>query len=391
MSREIGIGLLGVGWMGELHTASYARVRFHYPELGVSPRFVIAADDVEARARLAVERLGYERFTTDWREVVEHPDVEAVSITAPNHMHREMAVAAARAGKHFWGEKPLGRFPAETAEIAAAAEEAGILTTVGLNYRHAPAVLHARDLIGAGTLGEINHYRCQFVASYSANPQGVLSWRFLRAQAGLGVLGDLMSHAADLSQFLLGPIVRVTARARILIPRRPKTVPGVGTHFSVAAGGELGDVENEDWVGSLVEFESGLVGILEASRAIVGPGARYLFEANGTRGALAWDFERLNELRVHLPTASGDAGYSTVLMGPRHPHFARFLPGTGLPMGFADLKVIEAYLFLQSLLDGQQREPGVREMLAAARVLDAMQRSFESDSWEDVRALSYPA
>lgn len=117
-----------------------------------------------------------------------------------------------------------------------------------------------------------------------------------------------MSHAADLSQFLLGPIARVTARARTLIPRRPKPAPGVDTHFSVAKGGELGDVENEDWVGSLVEFESGLVGILEASRAIVGPDARYLFEVNGTRGAVAWDFERLNELRVHLPIAGGDAG-----------------------------------------------------------------------------------
>jgi predicted dehydrogenase len=385
MTREIGIGILGVGWMGELHTASYARVRHHYPELDVVPRLVMAADDVEARARLAAERLGYERWTTDWREVVEHPEVEAVSITAPNHMHREMAVAVARAGKHFWGEKPLGRFPAETAEIAAAVEEAGILTTVGLNYRHAPAVLHARDLIRGGTLGEIGHYRSQFLAAYSANPQGALSWRFLRDQAGLGILGDLMSHAADLAQFLLGPIRRVTAAEATLIPRRPKPLPGAGTHFSVAAGGELGDVENEDWVAAIVEFASGLKGTLEASRVAVGPEARYAFEANGTRGAAAWDFERMNELRVHLPLESGDAGWSTVLMGPQHPHFARFLPGPGLPMGFNELKVIEAYLFLSSLADGRQREPGVREMLATAQVLDAMQRSFASGAWENVR------
>ncbi len=385
MTREVGIGLLGVGWMGELHTASYARARFHYPDLELEPRLVIAADDVEARARLAVERLGYERWTTDWREVLAHPDVEAVSITAPNFMHREMAIAAAEAGKHIWGEKPLGRFPEETAEIAAAVEKAGVLTIVGLNYRHAPAVLHAKTLVESGALGEINHYRCHFLAGYAAHPQGALSWRFLRSLAGLGVLGDLMPHAVDLSQFLLGPIARVSAREATLIPRRPKAQPGVGTHFSVAEGGELGDVENEDWVGSLVEFESGLEGILESSRAIVGPDARYAFEANGTRGAVAWNFERMNELQVHLPLESADAGYATVLMGPQHPHFASFQPGAGVPMGYNDLKVTEAYLFLQSIADGRQREPGVREMLATVQVLDAIRRSFESRAWADVR------
>jgi predicted dehydrogenase len=383
--REIGIGLLGVGWMGELHTASYRRVPHHYPDLGAVARLVIAADEVDERARLAVERLGYARCTTDWREVLEHPDVEAVSITAPNLHHREMAVAAARAGKPYWGEKPLGRSPEETEEIAAAAEEAGIVTVVGLNYRHAPAVQHARELIASGQLGEINHYRSHFLAGYAAHPRGALSWRFLRAAAGMGVLGDLMSHAVDLAQFLLGPVRRVSARAATLVAERPKVAPGSGTHFSVAEGGELGAVENEDWVGSLVELEGGIQGILEASRVVVGPDARYTFEANGTQGAVAWNFERMNELELHLPLPTGDTGYTTVRMGPRHPQFARFQPGEGLPMGYEDLKVIEASIFLQSVLDGRQREPGAREMAAATRVLAAMQRSFESETWEDVR------
>ena len=154
MPREIGIGLLGVGWMGQLHTVAYRRVRDHYPECEAVPRFVIAADDVASRAELARDRLGYEHVTSDWREVLAHPDVEAVSITTPNHMHREMAIATAQVGKHFWGEKPLGRFPRETVEIAAAAEAAGIRTIVGLNYRHPPAVQYARQLIASGELGE---------------------------------------------------------------------------------------------------------------------------------------------------------------------------------------------------------------------------------------------
>jgi len=374
--------------MGEVHSTSYRRVPIHFPECEGAARLVIAADDVEERARGAAERLGYREWTTDWREVLSHPEVDAVSITAPNFVHREMGVAAAEAGKHFWGEKPLGRTPAETAEIAAAAERAGVRTTVGLNYRHPPAVQHAQRLIQDGVLGEINHFRMQFVASYSANPHGALSWRFSRELSGAGILADLGSHAVDLAQFLLGPIARATATSAILIRRRPKVAMGSGTHFTVVEdAAEYGNVENEDWVAALVEFESGLKGTIELSRVIVGAEARYRFEANGTRGAVAWDFERMNELELHLPLENGEAGTARVVMGPSHPDFARFQPGQGIGMGYDDLKVIEAYRFLQSIADGQQREPGVREILAAAQVLDAMERSFASGAWEDVRQI----
>jgi predicted dehydrogenase len=372
--------------MGRLHSTAYLRVPAHYPDCAGAARLVHAADEVAARARGATEQLGYERWTTSWRDVIDDPEVEAVSITAPNALHREMALAAAAAGKHFWGEKPLGRFPAETAEIAAAAERAGIRTIVGLNYRHAPAVQHARRLIREGALGEIAHFRMQFVAGYSANPSGALSWRFRRDLAGLGILADLGSHAVDLAQHLLGPIARVCAATSVLIPLRPRLAPGEGTHFSVGEqDAERGEVENEDWAGALVEFESGVKGTIELSRVIVGAEARYAFEVNGTRGAVAWDFERMNELAVHSALATGDRGYARVLMGPEHPEFLSFQPGPGIPMGYDDLKVIEAHLFLDSVADGVQREPGVREIAAAARVIDAMVRSAEAGAWRDVR------
>lgn len=380
--REIGIGLLGVGWMGEVHATSYRRAAVHFPDWEGRARLVIAADEVEPRARLAADKLGFESWTTNWREVIAHPEVDAVSITSPNFMHREMALAAAEAGKHFWGEKPLGRSPAETLEIAAAAE--GVRTIVGFNYRHAPAVRHARELIASSVLGRPQHFRTQWVAGYSKNPHGALSWRFSRELAGSGVLADLMSHAVDLAQFLLGPIVRVTSTSDTLIPQRPKPAVGIGTHFSVVEGGELGDVENEDWVAALVQFESGLKGTMEASRVAVGPEARYLFEVNGTDGAVAWNFERLNELEVHGPVAGGDTGYATVQMGPQHPDFARFQPGAGIGMGYDDLKVVEAALFLRSVAEDVQLEPGVREIAAAARVLAAMERSWDSGAWEAV-------
>jgi predicted dehydrogenase len=387
VSREIGIGLLGVGWMGEVHSTSYRRVPIHFPECDGRARLVVAADEVDERARAAADRLGYERSTTDWREVIADPEVEAVSICAPNFLHREMALAAAAAGKHFWGEKPLGALPEDTLEIAGAAERAGIRTIVGLNYRNPPAVQHAKRLLDERALGEPNHFRMQFLASYSANPRGALSWRFSRELAGHGILSDLGSHAVDLAQFLLGPIVRATAASAILIPRRPKAAMGTGTHFSVVEGDvELGEVENDDWCAALVEFESGLRGTIELSRVTVGAEARYRFEVNGTEGAVAWDFERMNELELYR-----DGGNARVLMGPSHPDFARFQPGQGIPMGYDDLKVIEAYRFLQSVADGEQREPGAREMAAAARVIDAIARSCESGAWEGVERAIGPA
>ena len=387
---EIGIGLLGVGWMGQLHSASYRRVRDHYPACRGSPRLVIAADAAEERARAATEHLGYESWTPDWREVLAHPAVDAVSITAPNFLHCEMALAAARAGKHIWVEKPLGRFPAETVRAADGVIAAGVRNLVGLNYRLAPAVQYARQLIDSGRLGTVTHYRSQFLASYASHPQGGLSWRFSRELAGYGILYDLMCHEVDMAPVLLGPITRATGRWSTVIERRPRIEMGTGTHFSVAEDAELGEVENEDRVAALIEFESGLFGTIESSRVAVGPEARYLFEANATEGAVAWNFERMNELEVCLPLPSGDRGYSTVYMSPQHPEFAHFQPGPGLPMSYSDLKVIEAFLFLESIVDGVQRTPGVAEMGSTARVLDAIARSAESGTWEEVGEVSAP-
>lgn len=383
MARTVGIGLVGVGWMGQVHTVGYRRCRDHYPDCAGVARLVVAADEDAERASAAVDRLGYGRSTEDWREVIADPGVEAVSITTPNRMHREVAIAAAEAGKHVWIEKPVGRFPAETAEIAAAVERADVRSLVGFNYRHAPAVRHARELIGSGALGEIDHFRSQWIAAYAADPRGVLSWRFLRDEAGLGILGDLGSHAVDLAQCLLGPIASVTARTDTIVRDRPLPT-GSGTHFALAEGGPRASVENEDVAWSIVRFASGVTGTIEASRVAVGPQARYSFEVHGSRGAVAWDFERMNELLLYRRDEAGDAGYARIPMGPRHEPFGRFQPGPGLPMGYDDLKVIEAALFLGSVVDGEQREPGVREALAAARVVAAMERSSSSGQWETV-------
>jgi predicted dehydrogenase len=385
-AETIGIGLIGVGWMGEVHSRAYVRARSHFPDCAGVARLVVAADESADRARHAVAALGFEEATTDWRDVIAHPAVDAVSITSPNFLHREMALAAIETGRPIWVEKPVGVSPQDTADITRAAATAGVVSTVGLNYRQVPAVRHARDLLEAGALGDVNHFRFQFLASYASNPNGALSWRFSRDLAGSGVVADLGSHAADLLQFLLGPVARTWATTAIVIPRRPKVEPGTGTHFTVVEGpAEMGDVENEDWCAATVELATGLRGTLELSRVMVGAYARYAFEINGTGGALSWNFERMNELERFVQTPGGDDGLARVAAGPQHPGFAEFQPGQGLPMGYDDLKVMEANTFLQSVADGRQRPPGLAEMLAAAEVIDAMSRSAASGAWEDVR------
>jgi predicted dehydrogenase len=383
LEREIGIGVIGLGWMGRVHTSSFRRMLEHFPDAGVKPRLVVAADISETR-RAHAERVGFERTVADWRAVLEDPSVEVVSITVPNAMHREVAVAAAEAGKHIWVEKPVGRGVEDTEAVAEAVRRAGVISGVGFCYRFAPAVQHAHALIAAGEIGDITHYRGVFLADYANRPDAAASWRFLRADAGSGALGDLMAHIVDLTHFLVGPIERLSGRVATHIPRRPKQPMGEGTHFTRVETDELVDVENEDWASALVEFPSGVVGSLETSRVIVGPHVKLRFEIHGTRGALAWELERMNELERFR--FGEDEGYTRVFAGPQHPGFAAFQPGAGIPMGYDDLRVLEAAHFLAAVRDGEQRAPGLDEMVATAHVLDAIERSAETGAWEQTRA-----
>jgi len=384
MERQIGIGVVGMGWMGRVHASAYRRLPEHFPDLGVRPRLAVAADVSGDRRRHAA-LIGFEDTTGDWRAVVEDPRVEVVNVTLPNAMHREVALATLEAGKHLWMEKPVGRGVEDTAAVAEAARRAGVVTAVGFCYRFAPAVQHARALIQAGEIGEVNHYRGVFLADYANRPDAAASWRFDRATAGSGALGDLMAHVVDMTHHLVGPIERLSGRTATMIPHRPRPT-AEGTHFSRVESDDLVAVDNEDWAAALFELAGGAVGSLEASRVIVGPRARMRFEAHGTRGALAWELERMNELeRFQLSEDGVDEGYTTILAGAGHPDFGAFQPGAGVPMGYDDLRVLEARNFLTAVRDGEQREPGVEEMLECARVLDAIERSARSGGWETAR------
>jgi predicted dehydrogenase len=383
MERQVGIGVIGMGWMGRVHSAAYRRLPEHFPELGIRPRLVVAAD-VSADRRAHAEYVGFERTAESWRAVVDDPGVEVVNVTLPNALHREVATAALQAGKHVWVEKPVGLGLEDTAAIAEAARSAPGVTAVGFCYRFAPAVQHARELIARGAIGEVHHYRAVFLADYANRPDAAASWRFQRAAAGSGVLGDLMAHVVDLTHHLVGPIARLSGRTATLIPRRPRPT-AEGTHFSRVDSDDLVEVENEDWAEALIEFEAGRVGSLEASRVAVGPRTGLEVQVLGSDGALGWSLERMNELRRFQLSDDGDEGYTAIQAGPAHPGYAAFQPGAGVPMGYDDLRVLEARNFLAAVRDGEQREPGVEEMLATARVLSAIERSEVSRAWEEAR------
>jgi len=386
--QRIGIGVIGMGWMGEAHSRAYRAIPDRFPASKIHPQLIVCADPVENRARSAQERFGFARYATDWREVIADPAVQAVSVTAPNGMHLEINRAAAAAGKHILCEKPVGRFPEETLLSHEAARAAGVLTFVGFNYRWAPVVQYARRLLQEGKLGRITHYHGRFLNGYASNPNGFLSWRFDEAQ-GLGTLGDLMSHVIDMAHMLAGSIASLTSDREIFIRERPLPQPGVGTHYDVGgADGPRGEVTNEDYVSALVRFANGARGYLESCRVINGAKCDMSFEIHGTKGAIKWSFERMNELQLQWRNEANPAedGYTTLLSGPAHPYHGHFNPGWGTGLGYDDLKSIEAYNFLTSIVTGKQGEPGFAEAAAVARVQQAMIRSWSSGTWERVGA-----
>jgi predicted dehydrogenase len=381
-TREIGVGLISVGWMGKLHSRAYQALPSVYPELGIKPRLVHAADTAEDRAAYARDVLGYPKTGTDYRAVLDDPDVNVVSICAPNVLHHEIGIAAAKAGKPFWIEKPAGRGAEETAEVAAEARAAGVVTSVGYNYRHAPAVERARQLISEERLGRVTNVRATFFSGYAAEPRGALSWRFKRDLAGHGALGDLLSHVVDLVSYVVAPIDEVCALTSTVYIERPVLPMGSGTHFAVIEDGELAAVENEDYGAALVRLRGGAVGTLEASRVIVGPRCGIGFEIYGTDGSVAWNFERMNELRVALDRSGPHQGYTTVLGNGQMGDYAHFQPGPGNSMGYDDLKVIEAKKFLAAVAGIEHRNSTIEDAHAVAEVIAAAAASAASGSWQ---------
>jgi predicted dehydrogenase len=382
-ARDIGVAVIGFGWMGRAHTTAYARVPHHLTDVAVRPHLVLVADEVPGRAAEAAERFGFESVTEDWHDVLADPRIEAVSVTAPNFLHLELGRAVAEAGKHLWIEKPVGLGLGDARAVADAVARAGVTGVVGFNYRHAPAVEEARRLVADGAIGDVTHCRVRMFSDYAAHPDGALTWRYERQRGGNGVLGDLASHGVDLVRFVLGEIESLVADTATFIPQRARPTGATSGH-TLATGGELGPVENDDAVAALLHLTNGARVTLEASRVAVGDQNAYSLEVHGTRGALAWDFRRMGELQVSLGDAYQDQPMATTYVGPGAGDYGLFQPGAGIAMGYDDLKVLEASRFLSTIVDGRPRAATLADAVASARVLEAMEDSVAKRSWVDL-------
>jgi len=382
--REIGVAVVGFGWMGQVHSRAWARLAQHYPDAPLRPRFVAVADPDEGRRRHAMDAYGFADAVADWGALLERDDLDVISVCGPNFVHREVGEAVARSGRHLWIEKPAGRSAEDTAAIAAAVHEAGVMSAVGFNYRNAPAVAHARELVASGRLGRLESIDVRMLADYSAHPDGALSWRFDPAYAGTGVLGDLASHGFDLALHVggdsLGGLVELVADQSTFITERP-VATGAVSHYSRGGDGPRGPVGNEDVASALLRFGAGARGYLTSSRVAVGEQCTYTIDVRGTEGALSWDFRRMGELRLCLGTDYLDAPWETRYVQAGDGDLAAFQPGSGMAMGFDDLKVVECRALVESIHTGKPHGATIDDAVVAARLVDAMVRSYEERRW----------
>ena len=283
---EIGVGMLGYAFMGKAHTNAFKKLPYMiYPPPAI-PKLIAIAGRNEEAVREAAKRYGYEGYYTDWKEMLKDDRIQLFDNGGPNDAHAEPCIAAAQAGKHVLCEKPLARSAKEAAAMLEAVQKAGVVHMVAHNYRFVPALRLARDLISSGKLGEIYHFRAVYLQEWIMDSDFPYVWRLDKKISGSGTLGDLGSHIIDLARFLVGEPRKVSGMAKTFIKQRP--IPGGGT----------GEVSVDDAFMAMLEFESGALGTLEASRFCAGRKNHQVIEINGSKGSLVYNLERFNELDV---------------------------------------------------------------------------------------------
>jgi predicted dehydrogenase len=380
--KEIRIGLIGTGGMGKAHATAFKNVPLVFGNEPGKPILEIVADvDAQALEKWAAE-FGFARWTTNWKQVVEDPRVDVIDITTPNHLHAEMAIAAARAGRHIYCEKPLATTSADAARIVAAVEKSGVISIVGFNYLKNPAQAFAKQLIASGELGEITLFRGTFDQDFLANPDVPFSWRLDHTLAGTGALGDLGSHTIAFAHFLVGDIVEVCGLNATKIKER--VVPAAGSGYAATAqgGGKKRAVENEDIMEFLIRFENGAVGTIGTSRIGMGRKLGLGYEIQGTKGSLFYTQERMNEIQLYRNTdPDREKGYKTVYIGPEHPGYKAFFGLAGIGLGYNDQKIIEAHDLVTAVALDQPVQPDVRFAYNVNQVIDAVDLSCQEHRW----------
>jgi predicted dehydrogenase len=365
--QRVGIGLIGSGFMGRCHANAFRSVGGLF-ELPVEPVLAVLADAGEERAADAAKALGFARSTGDWRTLTEDPDVGIVAITAPNVLHAPIALASIAAGKTVYCEKPLSTTAASALEMTEAAEAAGVTTLVGFNFLRNPMIRLAREIVKAGEIGEVTGFRGRHAENYMASADAPHSFR--TDPAGGGALADIGSHITSMARYLIGSIAEVQADCRTIHASRP-----------VAAGSpERAPVEVDDMTHALLRFDNGAAGSIEANWAATARTMDLSWEITGTKGALAFSQENMNELLIWSGTP-GRTGYTRLEAGPANPPYGQFCPAPGHHLGFNDLKVIEVAELLLAQSGQGTTYPGFREAYEVQRTIEAMQESSRSRQW----------
>ncbi|MGH6945811.1 MAG: Gfo/Idh/MocA family protein [Kiloniellales bacterium] len=378
--RGLGVGLIGSGYMGKCHALAWNAVASVFGARE-RPRLELLAEAEPALAERRAAELGFTRATANWRALVADPAVQVISITTPNRFHAEMAVAALEAGKHVWCEKPMAPSLAEAEAMLAAARRAGRVALLGYNYIQSPAIRAIAELLKAGAIGQVNHLRIEMDEDFMADPAAPFHWKS-EASSGLGALDDFGVHPLSLIRTLCdAPVRAVFGEQAKPYPTRP-----------TVAGGAPRAVETFDVATALLRLADGTAATLQLNRSAWGRKGRLFLQVFGSRGALVFDQERMNEFQLY--EADGPAatrGFRTVLIGPQHPPYERFLPAPGHGLGFNDLKIIECRELLRLIAGQPALAITFEEGIAIERTVHAIARSCASGTWIEVADDGRPA
>lgn len=377
MTRQLNVGMIGYGFMARAHSNAWANVS-HFFETGYRPVLKAAAARNASKLRHFAEMWGYESVEEDWRALIGRADIDAVDICVPNDMHAEIAIAAAEAGKMVLCEKPLARTAAEGEPMVAAVEKAGVPNMVWYNYRRVPAVTFIKQMVDAGKLGQIFHYRAKFLQDWTISPDvpqgGAATWRLDADAAGSGVTGDLLAHCIDSAIWINGGITSLTAMTETFIKER--------TH---AVTGQKQPVGIDDASAVLTRFANGSLGTFESTRYARGHKALYTLEINGAKGSLSWDLHDLNRVQYFNHGIEGpERGWTNILVTDgEHPYLGKWwVPG--LIIGYEHSFVHQVADFLEGLRSGKPAAPTFREALETNRVCDAIIASGKSRQWVEL-------
>ena len=373
--KEIGVGVIGTGFMGKAHSIAYSASASVFGT-GLRPRLEVVCDLSPERAQTRATDLGFSRYSSDWREVINDPAVELISVCTPNDTHAEISIAALKAGKHVWCEKPMSTSLADSTAMRKMAASSAAKTIIGYNYTKNPAVTHARRLIEEGRIGHVSGFFCRYDVDNEADGNRPWSWRMSRDKSGTGANGDVLSHVISVGHYLTGSVIsKVVGDIAIIHPQRADE----------ADPATQKTVDNDDMVSALVSFENGVKGHIGASRVTWGRKCGLRWEVHGTEGTILYDQERLNELKLFTCDADpATDGFRTILTGPHHPPYSAFLPNGGHSLGYMDVKICELHELLVAIESDGPVWPNFDDGLAIENVMDAVDRSALSGQWVDV-------